>query len=215
MGFLSSVGSVLNNLTGATSAGAQSQRYAIASAQLNNAYQKEFAQHGHQWEVEDLQKAGLNPILSAGGSGTSASGGGVASATEQSAGISPIDAIAAGVSAYSGIQNAKQMRAQATNLDAETLLTKAKTQSELLDLAIKSKASPNIIEKYKKDLEYTAEQINAIQTGVGSKILGTAYGKKLNKQINQEKQQRDKGKDTVKNSKPAKILERVIELMLE
>lgn len=30
-----------------------------------NAYSKEFAQNAHQWEVEDLGKAGLNPVLSA------------------------------------------------------------------------------------------------------------------------------------------------------
>lgn len=179
MGFLSGVGSVLNNITGATSAGAQSQRYAIASAQLNNAYQKEFAQHAHQWEVDDLQKAGLNPILSAGGNGTSASGGGVASATEQSAGLSLMDVIGAGVSAYQGVQSAKQMKAQATNLDANTLLTKAKTQSELLDLAIKTKASPQIIAKYKADLELTAEQVKKLKTGATGTLLGTEMGNKL------------------------------------
>lgn len=33
------------------------------------AWEKERAQNAHQWEVEDLRNAGLNPILSAGGSG--------------------------------------------------------------------------------------------------------------------------------------------------
>lgn len=43
-----------------------------ANAAINDAsiaFQREAAQNAHQWEVEDLRKAGLNPILSAGGSG--------------------------------------------------------------------------------------------------------------------------------------------------
>ena len=173
MGLLSKVGGILNDVTGATSAGAQSQKYALQSAQINNAYQKEFAQNAHQWEVEDLKKAGLNPILSAGGSGTSASGGGVASASETSAGLSPMDALTAGVNAYAGIQNARQIKANTENTNANTLLTKAKTQSELLELAIKTNASPHIIAKFKADLELTQKQITQLGAGAVSKFIGT------------------------------------------
>lgn len=184
MGLLSSFGGFINDLTGATSAGAQSQRYALESAQSNNTYQKEFAKNAHQWEVEDFKKAGLNPILSAGGSGASASGGGVASGAVTGGGsatISPMDALGAGVSAYQGIQNAKQMKAQTANLDANTLLTKAKTQMQMLDFAIKSGASKDIIAKYKADLELTQEQVTKLKGGAITGLTGTELGGKISK----------------------------------
>lgn len=131
----SGIGSLLNNITGATSAGAQSQRYAIESAMLNNVYQKEFAQNAHQWEIEDLKKAGLNPILSAGGSGASASGGGVNSASVQSAGVDPLSA---GIGIWQGIEQAQNTAkdanlkdAQAKNTEADTLLKEAQKLTEL------------------------------------------------------------------------------------
>lgn len=39
------------------------------SAYVGWKHQKEVMKNRHQWEVEDMRKAGLNPILSAGGSG--------------------------------------------------------------------------------------------------------------------------------------------------
>lgn len=72
-----SMGGLLNDITGATSSAALQQKYALQNAAINHAYQKEFAQNAHQWEMEDLKKAGLNPALTAtGGAGASASGGG-------------------------------------------------------------------------------------------------------------------------------------------
>lgn len=41
------------------------------SAYVGWKHQKEVMKNRHQWEVEDLRKAGLNPILSAGGFGAS------------------------------------------------------------------------------------------------------------------------------------------------
>jgi len=182
MGLLSSVGGILNDITGATSAGAQSQKYALQSASINNKYQKEFARNAHQWEVEDLQKAGLNPLLSAGGSGTSASGGGVASATETSAGMSPMDLLTAGVGTVNAIHTGKQIQAQTDQTDAQTLYTKAQTQMTLLEFAIKQKMAPDIIQKMKKDLELTGQQIKKLQTGMSGNVFGTDTGEKIIKE---------------------------------
>lgn len=184
MGLLSKVGKALNNITGASSAAKQTQQYALQSAEINNKYQKEFAQNAHQWEVQDLVKAGLNPILSAGGNGASASGGGVASATETSAGLSPIDVIGAGISAYNGIQTGKQIKAVTDNTDADTLYKKAQTQMQLLENAIKAKASKDIIDQIKADLEYTREQTKLLKAGKTGHIFGTGVGEKYNEITN-------------------------------
>lgn len=69
MGWLSAaigaVGSIFGAKMGADAAEDNMQ------AQIQ--WQREQLQNKHQWEVEDLKKAGLNPVLSAGGSSSAAS----------------------------------------------------------------------------------------------------------------------------------------------
>ncbi|QCS36510.1 minor capsid protein [Capybara microvirus Cap3_SP_441] len=76
MGLFSSIGSMVNDMLGGTSSAKQANRYALQQAQVSNEYQKEFANNAHQWEVEDLKKAGLNPILSANTGGADTGGAG-------------------------------------------------------------------------------------------------------------------------------------------
>ena len=115
MGLFSSIGGLINDITGASSSAKQSYKYSAALASQNAAYQKEFAQNAHQWEIEDLKKAGLNPILSAGGSGASASGGGGAAITAQN-----------GAGGLSSIMNSAaslmRLSSEIDNLDSNTNL---------------------------------------------------------------------------------------------
>lgn len=53
--------------------------YNAKEAQKNRDWQERMAKNAHQYEVEDLIKAGLNPVLSAGGQGAFVGSGAVAS----------------------------------------------------------------------------------------------------------------------------------------
>ncbi|AXL15273.1 DNA pilot protein [Microviridae sp.] len=55
--------------------GERANQQSAKSAAKSINFQREMARNAHQYEVEDLKKAGLNPILSAMGSGARASGG--------------------------------------------------------------------------------------------------------------------------------------------
>lgn len=120
MGFLSSIGKIFNDVSGATSA-----------AKMQYGYQKEFMQNAHQWEVQDMEKAGLNPILSADGSGATGNAAAVGTGSFNPAGMitSLLD--------YANRNEANQIAQQDTDArtalaNAEKNLKEAETTREIL-----------------------------------------------------------------------------------
>lgn len=71
MGFFDAVLGVAGNLFGASMQNSATEGF----QQVNIDWQREQLQNKHQWEVEDLRKAGLNPILSAANSSSAVSAG--------------------------------------------------------------------------------------------------------------------------------------------
>lgn len=142
----SKIGGLLNDVTGATSAGKVNQKYAKELAAINQQYaldsmkkqyeyERTAALNAHQWEMSDYEKAGLNPILSAGGNGASAdvgltSGSGSAG-NMQAGGAMAADIVNSMTSAGKASAEYKLMNAQATKLLTENKYTPEHMKSEI------------------------------------------------------------------------------------
>lgn len=71
---LSQVGQIVGGIIGAAGSlfgGKKSAKATEDAAMMNYLAQKEFAQHGIRWKVEDAKAAGLHPLYALGGSGAS------------------------------------------------------------------------------------------------------------------------------------------------
>lgn len=115
------------------------REYNAAEAEKNRSWQKEMSDTAHQREIADLQKAGLNPVLSVlGGNGASTTSGATASATTPSGAMGSTDM--SGASSFVNLMG--------NMLNQMTELSKMNT-SALTNLAV--------ADKYTEMSKYTAE----------------------------------------------------------
>lgn len=149
MGWLSDIGSIAGSLIGA---GASS-----AAQNKQNQDNRENYKMRHQWETEDLSKAGLNRILSATGGGSVASAGmadvagGINSGSSAAKAIGEMGLIKAQEDANKA--QAGLNSAQKTKTEVETGLIEPKTKSEIGKINSDTSVNNAMIEKINTDKE--------------------------------------------------------------
>lgn len=201
MGLFSSIGGLVNDLTGASSSANSSYKYNAALQNQNWAHQKEAMQNAHQWEVADLKAAGLNPALSAGGNGASTGGAG-GGGGGVNAPMGDLGGLLNVLTSFGNLANSTKMtNAQTGLLDAQTIeqitknkyiddniksailntmadtsLKKAMTRNSAADTALKGqlKATSAADEKVKKEQVFLNRALTTESAGRTKKMK---YGK--------------------------------------
>lgn len=113
-GALGGIGSLIGGLGGS----ALSARAAKETQQKQVEWERERALNAHQWEVQDLINAGLNPVLSAGGQG--AATGGISAPQPDFSGVT--NAVPNAINAMLTSEQAKNAQTERDNIQADTQL---------------------------------------------------------------------------------------------
>lgn len=100
-----------------------SKNSAKKAMKMQIAWERERAQNAHQWEVQDLQKAGLNPALSVINGGQGANTSGISAVTPDYSGVS-----SAGNAIYNALIGWKQLENETKTTEANSAEANARTE---------------------------------------------------------------------------------------
>lgn len=158
---------------------AQNNAWSAQQAQKQMDFQAQMANTAHQREIADLKAAGLNPVLSAGGSGASAPSG-AAGQTDTS--------VLQSITSYLMQQNQNLVNLEAQRVSAETALETSKIHAQAQMAAAATAAAAT---------RYASDQNYALQIELASKYPNNPWST-LSAVLNGDKYD---GKGIIKNAK--------------
>ena len=158
---MSWLSNTLGSVAGSVLGSAVQNHYNSANAAQANAWNVENYKHRYQWAVEDMRKAGLNPILAA----TNGIGGSISGASAASVGMSDIGSTMNSARAASAAErqakNAEHLAiSQIDKNVAEADSTRQATHGIVLDNGIKANNLNLAEQTYEKRLGYELQRMD-------------------------------------------------------
>lgn len=158
---MSWLSNTLGSVAGSVLGSAVQNHYNSANAAQANAWNVENYKHRYQWAVEDMRKAGLNPILAA----TNGIGGSISGASAASVGMSDIGSTMNSAKAASAAErqakNAENLAvSQIEKNIAEADSTRQSTHGTVLQNGILANDLNLREQTYEKRLGYELERMN-------------------------------------------------------